>query len=746
MKYANPTLSWVVAFLLIGCSDDKDNSPPPVGEGEAEAEGEGEPEPMCRAIAEGMFPAEAEELANAPDEGSQTILDRAWTPINIDGRNYTIGQEPMWEAVRFDLDAPTCVYGMRVQWGNLLGEGERPVPVGAYPDFGSNGFDFDRWNPYWQTDRGLTPNDEGRWIDYVFEEAVEMPIPGIFYVAHLFDPDLQASAEGAPAMRFNGTGNNCENFLDCRSAVNLPEAGSMEHGTGINYNGTSFPFPYNYSVRLMVEVLDTIPDEDKWFQVDDALTASRAAWGDYNNDGWDDLMTGGPTLYRNNGDGSFTDVTATAIDSPLPNGTNGGVWGDFDNDGCLDFFGTAGRGTSYDLLLQSDCDGTFTDATLSSGITDLQGDTVCDPVAVEEHSPTEGAAWVDLDADGYLDLYLANYECWNDGNPIYYLDRIWRNEGNGTFAEWAWERGFTTAREAGRGVSPIDVDRDGDVDVFVSNYRLHPNLMYENLGGTFIDRAAGWGLIGNFTQGAYGHTIGSAWIDLENDGDWDLIESNLAHPRFYHFSDLTMILRNDGSQVFEDIAEDAGIHYRETHSNPTVQDFDNDGDQDAFFTCVYEGRFSEMYFNDGEGHFDQVNYPSGAITYNGWGSTASDFDNDGDVDLVAGPLFRNDTAAEGNHWLQVRAIGGVTANWAAIGAQVEVTADGVTRMGHVSGGSGTGCQDTMYLSFGLGEATQVDEIRVAYPGGANVTVNGPVDADQRVWIYEDGTVTYGWSP
>jgi len=177
-----------------------------------------------------------------------------------------------------------------------------------------------------------------------------------------------------------------------------------------------------------------------------------------------------------------------------------------------------------------------------------------------------------------------------------------------------------------------------------------------------------------------------------------------------------------------------------------VQDFDNDGDSDLFISCIYDGRFSELYLNDGDGQFTQVNYESGAVIHNGWGSAASDFDNDGDSDLLAYSLFRNDTAAAGNHWLQVRAIGGVNANWAAVGAVVEVEAGGVTRMNHVSGGSGTGCQDTMYLQFGLGGTDQVDEIRVTYPGGTTVSVEGPIASDQRVWVYEDGSFTTGWAP
>ncbi|HUT76108.1 MAG TPA: ASPIC/UnbV domain-containing protein, partial [Polyangia bacterium] len=127
-----------------------------------------------------------------------------------------------------------------------------------------------------------------------------------------------------------------------------------------------------------------------------------------------------------------------------------------------------------------------------------------------------------------------------------------------------------------------------------------------------------------------------------------------------------------------------------------------------------------------------------------------DYDNDGDVDLVAYDLFRNDTAAAGNHWLQVRALGGGsdagTVNAAGLGAVIRVQAGSRQLLGHVSGGSGTGCQDSQVLHFGLGDATGADSIEVLYPGGAVVTIAGPIAADQRVWIRAEGEVGYGFAP
>lgn len=577
-------------------------------------------------------------------------------------------------------------------------------------------------------------------MDYVFDEPIELDQPGLFYIAHWYDDP------GDPLFDYVPTENDCTPYDGCHSALNMPEAEDEAY-----YNGLTLQFPYDYGVRLLVALHDDIPAEDKWFQPNAGLTASsRVAWGDYDNDGWDDLMTNGPVLYRNEGDGTFTDVTAAAGLSAVSAGSGGGVWGDYDNDGWLDYFGLGTGMTTHDILLHNDGDGTFTDVTAESLIGDLSvaSDPDCVTDVNPEYAPTEGAGWVDLDTDGFLDLYLAEYEC--GATYTNYLDRFFRNQGDGTFVEWGEDHGFSPNHHAGRGVSPADYDQDGDVDIFVSNYRLDPNFLYRNDGdGTVYYAGPDSHLSGDGSWSAFGHTIGAAWIDADNDADFDMLLSNLAHPRFYEFSDRTQLMINDGTGVFTDTAAEAGIIYRETHSNPTVQDFDNDGDWDIFITCVYDGRFSEMYLNEGDATFDQVNYESGAIVYNGWGSAASDYDRDGDVDLVAYTLFDNETAAAGNNWLQVRTLGGASAeglvNAAGIGAVVTVTVGGVPHLGHTSGGSGTGCQDTAFLVFGLGAAASADSIEVLYPGGAVVTVAGPVAANQRVWIRADGTVTYGFA-
>ncbi|MFH0900268.1 MAG: CRTAC1 family protein [Pseudomonadota bacterium] len=724
-----------------GCSAE----PTPNTVDAARADTDSEEPPRCTETASGKVPAEATVMAWEEDGSpASSVVDHSWNAITGASGEYMIGEEPTWEAVRFELPAPTTVYGVRAQWANLRATEEEgfPITIGLYPDFGGNGYDFDHWHSLWEGDRCLTENDNGEWIDYVLETPLEVARPGIIFAAHFF------AGASAPAFVFDEYGNDCSTFDGCHSSLTMPNADSSS-----SYTGISFRFAYDFKVRLLAVIHDTVPKEAKWFKPQEGIQlGGRVAWADYDNDGYADLMTSGPTLFHNNGNGNgtFSDVTSAAGLDAVRGLSGGGVWGDYDNDGCLDYFGQRGA-DGPDLLLHGKCDGTFENATETSLIADRQDEIDCIADLDAEYAATEGSAWVDLDQDGLLDLYLAEHECWKNDKSNKYRDRIWHNQGDGTFVEWGAEHGFVTAARAGRGVSPADFDLDGDVDVFVSNYRLDANFMYVNDGdGTFSEQAIARNLAGVPSMGAYGHTIGSAWFDLENDGDFDLVQANLAHPRFYQFSDRTMIMVNDGSGKFTDVAAAAGVLYRETHSNPTVQDFDNDGFQDIFVTCVYDSRPSDFYVNRGDGTFDEAGYQAGAVVENGWGSAAADYDNDGDIDLAAYSLYRNESAAAGNHWLQVRALGGTSSrgpvNAAGIGAVIRVVAGGESRLGHTSGGSGTGCQDTPFVSFGLGSLTTVDSIVVLYPGGAETVVPGPIQADQRVWVKADGAVAYGWAP
>jgi hypothetical protein len=291
------------------------------------------------------------------------------------------------------------------------------------------------------------------------------------------------------------------------------------------------------------------------------VRGSRFAWADFDNDGDQDLLMNGRKLYRNNGlpNWNFTEVTS---DAGLYGSVNSGAWADYDNDGWLDFYATAGVG-NWDILWHNNGDGTFENVTVEAG-------------NLYDDYNSQASGWGDYDNDGFVDLYVANYEvALSEGMP----DVLYHSNGDGTFTDVTVGAGIDDYAKLpfpypGRGVAWGDYDNDGDLDIYISNYRLLPNYLWENNGdGTFTDRAFDRGVAGMERwysgQGPYyGHTIGSAWGDIDNDGDFDLFVANLVHKDNVWpwirglICDDSKFYQNNGSAEnynFYDIRESAGI-------------------------------------------------------------------------------------------------------------------------------------------------------------------------------------------
>ncbi len=477
---------------------------------------------------------------------------------------------------------------------------------------------------------------------------------------------------------------------------------------------------------------------------------SRIAWGDYDGDGFDDLLLSGRVLMRNAGDGSFQDVTDEAGIGGT--GTNGAVWADVDNDGDLDFYATSGatEGEKTDRLWINRGDGSFEDRTeAAGGMTDLH--------------TTEGAAWGDIDGDGFVDLYLASYERPTGGDRSLlgrgFPDILYKNMGDGTFDDVTAAAGIVPpfSRDlAGRGVNWADYDNDGDLDIFVSNYRLQENFLWRNEGdGTFANVAPALGIAGTETDGWWGHTIGSEWGDYDNDGDLDLFTANLAHPRYIDVSDMSMLYENpwrtDGptaeagvARPFRQRRNAAGVKFAETHSDPSWGDVDLDGDLDLFITSIYPKCGTFLYRNDGSGSFEDITWLAGVRTFNGWGSAMSDFDLDGDLDIAVASsdgfrLFRNDGLAGSagerpRRWLGVRAVGR-RSNAAGIGARVTVDRGGRSQIREIQGGKGTTSQHSLTAFFGLENWDLPVDVTVDFLGGGTVRLVD-VTTDQVITVVE----------
>ena len=502
---------------------------------------------------------------------------------------------------------------------------------------------------------------------------------------------------------------------------------------------------------------------------------SGAAWGDYDNDGFDDLFVvnfRGPLtlsmeeasqspatckLYHNNGNGTFTDVTEQAGLALRICGMGAG-WGDFDNDGLLDLVVT-----SYpDLyLLHNNGDGTFTDVSQRSGFSRFKGFWA-------------GASWGDYDRDGNLDLYVCGYvkyaynpedadkvslqfkaEVPFSLNPSSFepeRNLLFHNEGNGRLTEVARSAGVDNPTGRSLSAAWCDFDEDGWLDLYVAN-DVSDNALYRNLGnGKFSD-------ISHTTwvadpRGAMGLAIG----DWDNDGDFDIFITHWIAQENALYSNMRIGVRGvkPGRIVFMDIADQVGlgqISLDFVKWGTSFFDYDNDGKSDLYVATG--STFQEetdkrklipsrhlLFWNKGEfdGFYD-VSSVSGKIFEQktvGRGAAFADYDNDGDVDIFVvnhgGPawLLRND-GGNRQHWLEIRCRG--TKNRFAVGALVKVTLAGITQMQQIGSQPSYLSQNSLTAHFGLGQSNSADLVAVTFPSGKTVQQEN-VRANQTITIEE----------
>ena len=494
---------------------------------------------------------------------------------------------------------------------------------------------------------------------------------------------------------------------------------------------------------------------------------------DYDGDGWLDiyLLNGSRfedpesgqipknALYRNNGDGTFTDVTERAGVGDTGWGMGCAV-GDYDNDGNLDVYVT---NYGPNVLYRNEGDGTFTNVAAEAGVDDPRFGA--------------GAGFGDFDNDGDLDLYAANYVVfdiedppnygrWCDykGFPVYCgpkglepeYDMLYWNNGDGTFTDVTERAGVDKIEGAyGMGVVLGDYDNDGFLDIYVANDST-PNFLYQNNGdGTFEEV----GLISGVAYNEDGRTqagMGTDMADYDNDGFMDIITATFA-------DDTNTLYHNDGDGFFRDVTFVSGIgaeSLRNLGYGPGFLDYDNDGHQDLFITNghVYpqvdghsDIRYAQpnaLFRNNRDGTFVVVSDQAGPglrVTKCSRGLAFGDYDNDGDVDVLihnindTPTLLRNDGGNRNNH-LSIRAIG-TKANRSAIGVRVEVTSGGLTQIREVRSGSSYESQSDLRLHFGLGESEHVERIRIRWPGGGVDTIRD-VPAGQFLMIEEDNSA---WS-
>jgi hypothetical protein len=500
---------------------------------------------------------------------------------------------------------------------------------------------------------------------------------------------------------------------------------------------------------------------------------SGVAMLDYNNDGFQDLffvngaalrdpMPAGSKpdksdprywnrLYRNNGNGTFTDVT-------IPAGLRGEGYGmgvavgDFNNDGWPDIFVTnLGRNTLY----RNNGDGTFSDVTARAG--------------VEGSGWSVGACFVDYDRDGHLDLIVVRYLAWDFDSNIYCGDRqkgyraychpdefkptthlVYHNNGDGTFTDVSRTSGLGASPGKGLGIAVNDFDRDGWPDIVVANDSFPEQLFRNNRNGTFTEVGAEMALAFD-EDGKTFAGMGIDFADYDNDGWPDVFINSLASQRYALF-------RNQKGLSFDYVSGSTGIsRVTSEHSGWGAKfiDFDNDGWKDLF---VAQGHVMDnialtqpsthyreplLLMRNRNGKFEDVSALSGDIfrlPLAARGAAFGDLNNDGSIDVAVncndGPaLVLMNRGGNGNHWLLVNTIG-TKSNRDGIGATIRlVSASGEVQYGFVStsGSYASACDKRVH--FGLGQATAVSLLEITWPSGTVQKIEN-LKADQVLTIRE----------
>jgi len=371
---------------------------------------------------------------------------------------------------------------------------------------------------------------------------------------------------------------------------------------------------------------------------------------------------------------------------------------------------------------------------------------------VGTRDPTTASAFADADGDGFLGLYAGNWLVRYPEDAAV-QDSFWTGNGDGTFTDALAAAGMELETPwSCYGLEWTDHDNDGDADLFVGNYHLYDNQLWQNQGdGTFVDVAAALGVAHDTIESPYsqypgGHTYGGDWGDVDNDGDMDFYMANLSHPRTQPWADPSMFVVNQGAPdwTFVDQREAMGLIYDEGDINAQFADFDNDMDLDLVVASLYTQHYARLYRNEGGSHFTDVTYEMGMVVEDAVSAVWADVDEDGDEDLLVGDrsgapylhLYVN-RVGQANHWVDLR-LEGTTSNRDGAGARVTVVAGGVSQMRDQQLGNGSwNTQRPAGVHVGLGSNTTIDSVTVRWIGGGTETFGG-VGVDGR-WRLVEGT-------
>ena len=628
---------------------------------------------------------------------------------NDDGRNIAPNSYPdsdqsqvIKELVRFQAPRRMRVKKLRL----IGGGGPGRLTIHVWRDIDSSvvdyvpfdGFEFDMVTP-------ITINVEsealGRWVDIDLEargSAFDLEAGMRVFVG------AKVSPEG---LRFG-----CDRSLDSRSSsiVEMARPELLTEGRSLLYEPSG-----DFMVR--VEGTELADDPAPRFAEVTRLVglpriaASAFAWGDVDGDGWEDLLVNGERLFINDRGQRFREMPAGSLGG-VPRSF--GLFADVDGDGDLDLF-TAGKGRAYgDSILLNDGSGRFERS--QSGVP-------------SENAYACAASWLDVNGDGLIDLFVANGTVRGDMGPAD-GDALYLNRGGGRF-ETVSERfvpgfgAFTTVATSG------DLNGDGRAELFAGTYRLEPDRLLDLSAWPPTDIAAAAGVSGGPTplgRPGFGHALGANMADLDADGDLDLLVTNLIHPdwRGLAASNESYLFENRGGGAFRrTLLRELGINFEETISDPTIEDFDNDGRLGLFHNSWYHTANLYEWRN---GAFEDLTSASGLKASRAIASAAADFDRDGLIDLIVADreagmkLYRNVSPAR--RWIGIK-LEGTHCSRDGIGAIARIaTPEGVLTRA-VTSGKGNGNQDSLILHFGMDRTGTPVSVDVSWACGAKQTA-GPL--------------------
>lgn len=644
--------------------------------------------------------------------------------------NYSQGNA-IYYLSRYDLPAPGYVEQIRLF---LDGTGEGTVSLygheGGSP-FGELKKDLIEPMPFTKTEDGVD------YIDFILNEPLWLENSQFFVVIDISDSDLSLLNDivGHPPVCSSTSGGSFH-----PTVIAVPgEHQFYDHIWQTHNRGLIIDVIMNFPIKESPEYFKDVT-ESLGIPLD--ISSRTIAWGDYNNNGYLDLLVSG-RLFKNHEGENFVEVTN---EKGILGSARANAFVDINNNGLLDII----IFHSENHLYLNNGDNTFTHKVLS----------------IPEFPNITSFNFADLNNNNLPDLFIGqlwssypvpstNYLFFNNGENDFTdeTSRIYHdydgeyNFPNGVLCDSdnsnTWLVGGNRNRRS-RGSQFIDFNNNGHLDLYVSNYFLERDELHMNDGEGNFDNVIELTILDMNTGGGSSHSTGIDWKDFNNNGNMDLLVPRLAHPwgiQLFNHKGTTLYKKVEGSDYDFEIVHDSGIQFEETHAGGTWGDINNDGLVDLIITTFYGCRYINLYTQNADNKFENKTFEYGLENIvTGRDAVFVDFNNDGRLDLSVGNdnrlrIYENTKPMDNKNWIQFD-LQAINSNHFGIGARVKVEANGNIYTKDISAGRGVNMQKPYRLHYGLNEANNVDKVTVRWPNG-NIDTYGKF-ASNDIYLLVEG--------